>query len=88
VQLAQGKQTHAGAELVKFAKGMTPGANLWYLKAATNHLLFNQLQELVSPGYLSRVKSKAQREFGTTEWWDSREMAPGRAPNLAAALGQ
>ena len=31
---------------------------------------------------------EAQREFGTTEWWDSRETAPGRAPNLAAALGQ
>lgn len=73
--------------MLKFAKGMTPGANLWYLKAATNHLIFNQLQELVSPGYLARVKSRAQREFGTTEWWDSRETMPGRAPSLAAAVG-
>lgn len=87
VQAIQGKDTHAGAELLKFAKGVTPGANLWYLKAATNHLIFNQLQELVSPGYLSRVKSRAQREFGTTEWWDSREAVPGRAPNMAAAVG-
>lgn len=88
VQAMQGKDTHAAAELLKFAKGMTPGANLWYLKAATNHLIFNQLQELVSPGYLARVKGRAQREFGTTEWWDSREMVPTRAPNLAAAVGQ
>jgi hypothetical protein len=88
VQLGQGKDTHAGAELLKFAKGMTPGANLWYLKAATNHLIFNQLQELVSPGYLARVKSRAQREFGTTEWWDSRQAVPDRAPNLATAVGQ
>lgn len=87
VQMMQGKNTHAGAEVLKFAKGMTPGANLWYLKAATNHLIFNQLQELVSPGYLARVKSRAQREFGTTEWWDSREELPDRAPNLAAAVG-
>lgn len=88
VQLLQGKDTHAGAELLKFAKGMTPGANLWYLKAATNHLIFNQLQEMVSPGYLARTKARAQREFGTTEWWDSRDALPGRAPDLAAAVGQ
>ena len=67
---------------------MRPGANLWYLKAATNYLPFNQLQELASPGYLARVRARAQREFGTTEWWDSREVAPSRALNLAAAVGQ
>lgn len=88
VQAMRGEDTHLGAEVLKFAKGMTPGANLWYLKAATNHLLFNQLQELVSPGYLARVKSRAQREFGTTEWWDSQDALPDRAPNLAAAVGQ
>lgn len=88
VQMAQGKNTHAGAELLKFAKGMTPGANLWYLKAATNHLLFNQLQEMVSPGYLARVRARAQREFGMTEWWDSRQATPDRGPNMAAAVGQ
>lgn len=87
VQLAQGKDTHAGAELVKLAKGMTPLANLWYTKAVTDHLIFNQLQEMVSPGYLARVRSRAQREFGQSFWWEPQSVVPERAPDLAAAAG-
>ena len=88
VELAQGKTTHAGAELVKFAKGMTPLANLWYTKAVTDHLIFNQLQEMASPGYLSRVRARAQREFGQSFWWEPQSAAPDRAPSLQAAVGQ
>lgn len=87
VQLIQGKETHAGAELIKFAKGMTPLANLWYTKAAVDHLVFNQLQELASPGYLSRMRSRASREFGQSFYWDPADAAPERAPDLAAAWG-
>ncbi|PZQ77781.1 MAG: hypothetical protein DI563_02550 [Variovorax paradoxus] len=88
VQALQGKNTHAGAELVKFAKGMTPMANLWYTKAVTDHLIFNQLQELVSPGYLARMRQRAQREFGQSFYWEPQDAAPQRAPNLAAGVGQ
>lgn len=88
VELAQGKDTHAGAELVKFAKGMTPLANLWYTKAVTDHLIFNQLQEMASPGYLSRVRARAQREFGQSFWWEPQDVAPSRAPDLTAIAGE
>lgn len=88
VQALQGKKTHAGAELVKFAKGMTPMANLWYTKAVTDHLIFNQLQELVSPGYLARMRQRAQREYGQSFYWEPQDTAPQRAPNLAAGVGQ
>lgn len=88
VQMIQGKNTHAGAELIKFAKGMTPMANLWYTKAITDHLIFNQLQEMASPGYLARVRRRAQKEFGQEFYWEPQDMAPSRAPDLATALGQ
>ncbi len=88
VQLLQGKDTHAGAELVKFAKGMTPLANLWYTKAVTDHLIFNQLQEMASPGYLARMRLRAQREFGQSFYWEPQDIAPQRSPNLAAGVGQ
>lgn len=88
IQLMQGKDTHAGAELLKFAKGLTPGANLWYTKAVTDHLLFNQLQEMASPGYLRRMRNRAQREFGQSYYWDPADLAPERAPDLSAALGE
>ena len=87
IQLIQGKDTQAGAELLKFARGMTPLANNWYTKAATDRLLFNQLQEMVSPGYLAKVRRRAQREFGQSYYWDLNETAPTRVPDFAAALG-
>jgi hypothetical protein len=87
VQLAQGKTTHAGAELVKFAKSNMPGANLWYTKAALDHMVFHQLQEYFSPGYLATMRSRAYREFGQQYWWEPGQVAPDRAPNPAAAVG-
>lgn len=85
IQLLQGKDTHAGAELLKFARGMTPLANNWYTKAVTDHLIFNQLQEMASPGYLARVRNRAQREFGQSFYWDPADASPDRAPGLATA---
>lgn len=87
VQALQGKDTHAGAELVKFLKSNLPGANLWYAKAALDHMIFHRLQEYFSPGYLSTMRARAQREFGQRYWWEPGEVTPDRAPNPAAAVG-
>jgi hypothetical protein len=84
-EAARGEDTHAGAELVRFAKGMTPGANLWYTKAITDHLILQQMQEYFSPGYLARVKANAQRDYGATYWWEPGAKAPERAPDASQA---
>ncbi|MHC8321199.1 hypothetical protein ACYZT4_10940 [Pseudomonas sp. GB2N2] len=81
-----------GADKVALAvnrliRGITPGSNLWYTKAATDHLIYNQLQEALSPGSLARSQSKS-RQNGTTFWWAPTEAAPTRAPSLSAILGQ
>ncbi|WJR24963.1 hypothetical protein LU687_011450 [Pseudomonas asiatica] len=76
-----------GARLVQLGKGHIPGANLWYTKAATDHLIFHQMQEYFSPGYLNRMQRRAQREFGQSYWWEPGESAPARAPDLGAAAG-
>ena len=73
---------------MRFAKSNTPGANLWYAKAALDHLVFHQLQEMMSPGYLGRIQSRARREFGQEWWWTPGEVIPDRAPNFAAGVGQ
>ena len=89
VQMAQGKDTRFGAELVKFGKGMTPMfSSLWYTKTAVDHLFFQQLQNELSPGYLQAMRSRAMREFGDREWWATGEAAPSRMPNLGAAVGE
>lgn len=86
MQALQGKEAHAGAEAVRFVKGNTPGASLWYAKAAFDHLIWNQLAEYFSPGYLAKMRAKAQQDYGTSFWWEPQDLAPERAPDVAAAV--
>jgi hypothetical protein len=89
IQLAQGKDTKFGAELVRFIRGNTPGANLWYAKAALDHLVFNQLQEYFSPGYLGQMQRRARKEFGQTYFWSPNAgFDEVNAPDLSKAIGQ
>lgn len=67
---------------------ITPCANLWYTKAATNHLILPQLQEMANSGYNVRVRDRAQNEFDVTGWWrNPGDMAPRSAPNFGKAIG-
>lgn len=84
---ADGEVNQTGAKLVRLLKSHLPGANLWYTKAATDHLIFNQLQEYFSPGYLRRMKQRAHKEFKQSYWWEPGDSTPDRAPNLGAAVG-
>ncbi len=77
-----------GANLVRLAKSHLPGANLWYTKAATDHMIFHQLQEHFSPGYLRKMRRRAQREFNQQYWWEPGEITPDRGPDLASAVGE
>jgi hypothetical protein len=85
---AEGKETDVGARAVRMLKGKTPFANLWYTKAATDRLLFNQLQELASPGYLNRMEQRARKEFQQQYYWRPGEVAPQRGPDLGRVLAQ
>jgi hypothetical protein len=89
VEAMQGKDTNIGAEAVRFVKGNTPGASLWYAKAALDHLIFHQMQEYFSPGYLAQMERRAQQEFGQTFWWQPGSGIEGmNAPDVARAIGQ
>ncbi|HBA5338615.1 TPA: hypothetical protein J8130_000358 [Escherichia coli] len=65
----EGKPEQTGGDLVKLGKGLIPGANLWYAKAALDHMIFNQLQEYFSPGYLRKMEQRSKKEFNQTYWW-------------------
>jgi hypothetical protein len=84
---AKGQNAHEGANLVRVAKANIPGANLWYARAAFDHLVFHRLQEYFSPGYLNRMKRRARKEFQQTYWWEPGQPAPKRAPDLEKAVG-
>lgn len=87
-QALAGKDTHAGAETVRFIRSHLPFVNLWYAKAALDHAGLHALQENLSPGYLARMRDRAQKDWGQDMWWQPGTGAPDRAPDLGAAVGQ
>jgi hypothetical protein len=80
----KGERTDEGGNLVRFAKQNTPGLNLWYTQAAMDHILWNQMQEAASPGYLDRMEAKAQAMKGTSYYWRPEDTLPSRAPDVSA----
>jgi hypothetical protein len=79
----KGKDTHAAAEAIRWLKSNTPLINLWYARAALDHAVLQQVQESVSPGYLARMKARAQKEWNQDFWWTPGEALPDRAPQMA-----
>lgn len=77
-EMKDGKRTDAGAEAIRFVQGNTPGMNLWYARAALDHLIFHHLQEYASPGYLSRMKRRVREETGQDFWWAPGQAFPGK----------
>lgn len=76
-----------GANLLRIGYQNTPFIRSWYTKAAFEHAVFHDMQELLSPGYLSRMRKRAKKDFGQSFWWNPGETLPDRAPNLGAAVG-
>lgn len=87
-EAAAGKATHAGAEAIRFAQGHAPLINLWYAKAAVDHMALHSLQEALSPGYLARVRNRAQKDWRQDYWWEPGDALPDRAPDLGVIAGQ
>lgn len=86
--LAEGKDTNIGAESIRFARQNTPFINLWYARAAIDHMFFHEIQESLSPGYLNKMRKNTRKEWGQEYWWEPGTGLPNRAPDLSAAGGE
>jgi hypothetical protein len=82
---ARGERTDEGAKLIRWGRSNVPFINMWYTKAAFDHLIWNELQEASSPGYLDRMTDKAQMTRGTTYWWNPHESMPQVPPDVMKA---
>jgi hypothetical protein len=82
----EGKETHLAAQSIAQLKGFVPGNNLWYTKAATEHLVWQRVMESLSPGYLSKIQQRTRKEYGQDWWWRPGETAPERGPDLEKAF--
>lgn len=84
----KGKETHAGAEALRFSRSHLPFVNMWYAKGAIDHAGLHDLQELLSPGYLSRMQDRARQDWNQSYYWQPGRGMPNRAPDLSKAGGQ
>ena len=82
----EGKETHLLAKTVQDLKGFVPGGNIWYAKAALDHMIWQNVMEALSPGYLSSMRSGTQKEYGQAWYWQPGELAPERAPDFGEAV--
>jgi hypothetical protein len=81
-QWLQGKDTHLGAEALRWVNSNLPGVNLWQVRTLWQRAFIDQAQESLNPGYLSRMRQRAHKDFGSSWWWSPGEVAPDRAPDL------
>ena len=82
----EGKETHLLAQTMQDVKGFIPGMNAWYAKAAIEHLVWQNVMESLSPGYLNSIEKRTRKEFGQEWWWKPGELTPERAPEIGAAF--
>ena len=68
-QYYQDKDTNASNEAFKALKGKIPAQNLWYTKAATNRMIFDEMQDMIAPGYREKLLRKAERQHDRTRFW-------------------
>jgi hypothetical protein len=83
----RGEITDEKAKLIRFAKENVPLINMWYTQAAADHLLWNNIQEAVNPGYRQRMQTKQQANYGKTYFWKPGEGLPHAAPDLSKVVG-
>ena len=81
-------KANAGNEVVKFAKSHIPAANLWYTRAATDRLIFNQLHDLANPNYTKRKEARDRRMYDRTAWWSPDDLMPDDSPDWEKAVGE
>lgn len=84
----EGKETHLAAQTIQDLKGFVPGGNIWYTKAAIDHLVWQRVMDSLSPGYLANIRSSTMRDYNQDWWWRPGEPTPERAPAFGRAVGQ
>lgn len=63
------KDTNASNEAFRLLKNKIPAQNLWYTKAATNRMIFDEMQDMIAPGYREKLLRKAERQHDRTRFW-------------------
>ena len=71
---------------VRDVKSMMP-TNLWYTRALTDRMIYNQIGEALRPGYTERMQDRAQSLYGTEYFWNPGSVQDIRVPGIGGATG-
>ena len=77
------KDTKPAARAVRMLRSHTPFVNMWYTSAAVDRAIMNEVQESLSPGYLSKMETRARNSWGQGYWWRPGQLEPSRMPRMA-----
>ncbi|TCP35918.1 hypothetical protein [Sphingomonas sp. BK235] len=84
------REGNPGAALTRLVQRYTPGGNIWYLRAAFERLVIDQLMaEHLDPEveqWRERQRKRDEKNH-QGEWWAPGEAAPSRAPEWMNAWG-
>lgn len=89
-QAIKGEDLRLGRDVIRALKGNTPGGNIWYTQLLYQRLILDQLQKMADPEAeqdFRRIERYREQEFGNSYFWAPGDVAPERAPDLGAALG-
>jgi len=73
---AKGDPEIQGRDFISLIKGNVPGANLFYLKPVLDYAIWYQLQELMNPGYVSRMERNLKNRTGQDMWAPPSDFIP------------
>lgn len=74
------EKTNLSDEALRTLRKYTPGGTIWYLRAAYNRVVLDQLQYLIDPKASQRFKTKvrnSKRERDQGFWWVLGDLVPG-----------
>lgn len=80
-----------GQDVARWVKAFTPGSTLWYTRAATDRIIFDQMQALIDPDYrksFAREEQRIRKDYGQGFWWKRGKMLPDRAPDFGNMMRQ
>lgn len=87
-EAAKGKDTKASGESLRWINSQLPYVGLWQVRGAWDHWFLHNAQEALNPGYLSRMRSRAMRDWNQDYYWQPGETFPDRAPDFGAVAGE
>lgn len=86
---AAGKDANFGRDMVDFLNRYMPGGNIFYLRAAKERLIFDQLQRMVDPEAYQSFRREEQffrQQYNQDVFWEPGEAKPDRVPDIGAII--